>query len=72
MEANSATGSKYYELIPNKQDYIAVRNQNWNPNYSVLRVNDSTFSIDTYEIVNGHSQKIDETYELKKTGYARR
>lgn len=72
MEANSATGSKYYELIPNKQDYIAVRNQNWNPSYSVLRVNDSTFSIDTYEIVNGHTQKIDETYELKKTGYARR
>lgn len=27
MEANSATGSKYYELIPAQQDYIAERSQ---------------------------------------------
>lgn len=68
MEANSATGSKYYELIPNQQDYIAARSQNWNPSYSVIRVNHSTFAIDTYEIVDGKTQKIDHTFELKKTG----
>ncbi len=72
MEANSATGSKYYELIPNKQDYIAVRSQNWNPSYSVIGVNNSTFTIDTYEIVNGQPQKIDQTFKLKKTDIARR
>lgn len=72
MEANSATGSKYYELIPNQQDYIAVRSQNWNPSYSVIRVNNSTFSIDTYEIADGQTQKIDQTFELKKTNASRR
>lgn len=72
MEANSATGSKYYELIPNQQDYIAVRNQNWNPSYSVIRVNQNTFSIDTYEIADGRPQKIDQTFTLKKTDIARR
>ncbi|MDK2967921.1 metallophosphoesterase [Lacrimispora sp.] len=72
MEANSATGSKYYELIPGKQDYIAVRNQNWNPTYSVIRINSNTFAIDTYEIADGKTRKIDDTYELKKTSASRR
>ncbi len=72
MEANSSTGSKYYELIPNQQDYIAVRNQNWNPTYSVIRINNNTFSIDTYEITGGQTQKIDQTFTLKKTDIARR
>lgn len=72
MEANSSTGSKFYELIPVQQDYIAARNQNWNPTYSVIRINSSTFSIDTYEIANGNVQKIDETFELKKTNTSRR
>lgn len=72
MEANSSTGSKYYELIPNQQDYIAARSQNWNPTYSVIKVNHNTFSIDTYEIVNGQPQNIDKTFELKKTSAARR
>ncbi|MEY8355219.1 hypothetical protein AALB39_17940 [Lachnospiraceae bacterium 54-53] len=72
MEANSSTGSKYYELIPSQQDYIAARNQNWNPTYSVIRVNPSTFTIDTYEIAGGQLQKIDQTFSLKKTDVARR
>ena len=72
MEANSATGSKFYELIPNKQDYIAARSQNWNPSYSVIRVNSTTFAIDTYELVNGESRRIDEPFELKKTDVSRR
>lgn len=72
MEANSSTGSKYYELIPNQQDYIAARSQNWNPTYSVIKVNHNSFSIDTYEIVNGQPQNIDKTFELKKTSAARR
>ena len=27
MSSNSATGSKYYNLIPQQQDYIAARSQ---------------------------------------------
>lgn len=72
MEANSSTGSKFYELIPVQQDYIAARNQNGNPTYSVIRINSNTFAIDTYEIVNDKSQKIDKTFELKKTNPSRR
>ena len=29
MTANSASGSKYYELVSTQQDYIAARSQNW-------------------------------------------
>jgi hypothetical protein len=72
MEANSSTGSKFYELIPTKQDYIAARNQNWNPTYSVINVNQNTFSINTYEIAGGKVQNIDETFTLKKTSTSRR
>ncbi|WP_394525242.1 metallophosphoesterase [Lacrimispora sp. JR3] len=72
MEANSSTGSKYYELIPTQQDYIAARNQNWNPTYSVIRINQNTFTIDTYEIAGGRLQNIDQTFTLKKTSTSRR
>lgn len=72
MEANSSTGSKFYELIPTQQDYIAARNQNWNPTYSVIRINQNTFSIDTYEIAGGQLQNIDQTFTLKKTSTSRR
>ena len=37
MTANSASGSKYYELIPSQQDYVANRSQNWLPSYSIHR-----------------------------------
>ena len=36
MSANSASGSKFYELISAQQDYIAQRSQNWLPSYSVI------------------------------------
>ena len=36
MTANSASGSKYYELLSTQQDYIAARSQNWLPSYSVI------------------------------------
>ena len=29
LTANSASGSKFYELIAQQQDYIAARSQNW-------------------------------------------
>lgn len=51
MTSNSATGSKYYELIAAQQDYIAERSQSWLPSYSVIGISDSTFRIDTYQIL---------------------
>jgi 3',5'-cyclic AMP phosphodiesterase CpdA len=67
MTSNSATGSKYYELIAAQQDYIAERSQNWLPSYSVIGISDSTFRIDTYQILdNGQTEKIDDTFTIVK------
>ncbi len=67
MTANSASGSKYYELISAQQDYIASRSQNWLPSYSVISMTSDAFSIDTYQITDdGKAEKIDETFTIKK------
>ena len=68
MTANSASGSKFYELISSQQDYVAVRSQNWLPSYSVINLTADTFSIDTYQITDtGAVEKIDDTFTIRKT-----
>lgn len=49
MEANSSTGSKFYELIPAQQDYIAERSQTWTPSYSVINMTETALTITTYD-----------------------
>ena len=49
MEANSSTGSKFYELIPAQQDYIAERSQTWTPSYSVVNMTETALTITTYD-----------------------
>ena len=67
MTANSASGSKFYELIAPQQDYVAVRSQNWLPSYSVINLSEDAFSIDTYQITeSGKTEKIDETFTIRK------
>ena len=67
MSANSASGSKFYELINPQQDYIAERSQNWLPSYSVITMSDSSFAIDTYQITdNGSVEAIDRTFTIQK------
>ena len=67
MSANSASGSKFYELIGNQQEYIANRSQNWLPSYSVISLSADTFGIDTYQITEaGTAEKIDDTFTIKK------
>ena len=69
MSANSASGSKYYELISAQQDYIAERSQNWLPSWSVITMSEDSFSIDTYQITaDGTTEKIDDTFTIVKTG----
>ena len=68
MTANSASGSKYYELIGTQQDYVANRSQNWLPSYSIITMTEDTFQIDTYQILdNGSTEKIDDTFTIVKT-----
>lgn len=49
FEANSATGSKYYQLIGTQQDYIAARSQSWRPTYSVIDFTETTLTVKTYD-----------------------
>lgn len=67
MSANSASGSKYYELISTQQDYIAARSQNWLPSYSVISMSATEFSIDSYQITAaGSIERIDDTFTIVK------
>ena len=71
MTANSASGSKFYELISSQQDYVAARSQNWLPSYSVINLTADSFSIDTYQITDtGAVEKIDDTFTIRKTAAA--
>lgn len=67
LTANSSTGSKFYELIPQQQSYIAYRNQNWKPSYSVISLNDNQFSIATYSIDGENATQVDSTFTIEKT-----
>ncbi|HIZ38321.1 MAG TPA: metallophosphoesterase family protein [Candidatus Anaerobutyricum stercoris] len=66
-EANSATGSKFYNLIPVQQNYIAERSQTWTPTYSVVSVTDDTFSVTTYDATTQEPVAGSSTYTIKKT-----
>lgn len=66
LEANSATGSKYYNLIATQQDYIAERSQTWTPSYSVVDVTANTFSITAYDASTGDVLDGSSTYTIVK------
>lgn len=76
FEANSATGSKYYDLFNPVQDYIAEKSQTYTPTYSVISVTDDTFSVTTYNAgdleagqgtEDGGQLAGSSTYTIKKT-----
>lgn len=64
MTANSSSGSKYYDLVPRMQSYIANRWQEDVPTYSVIDVTDNTFTINTYRTDN--DRKLMKPLRLKK------
>ena len=49
VAAGSATGSKFYDLQQTKQYYLADRNGERTPSYSVVEVNGNTLSLKTYD-----------------------
>ena len=68
MTANSASGSKFYELIAAQQDYIAARSQNWLPSYSVIEMDEDSFSIITYQVTaEGKTEAIDDAFTIQKS-----
>ena len=69
LEANSATGSKFYNLIASKQDYISERSQTWTPSYSVVTVTDNSFSVKTYDASTRQELAGSSSYKIvKKAG----
>ena len=64
MTAGSSSGSKYYDLGPRQQSYIANRWQQDVPTYSVIDITDTTFTINTYR--TDTEEKIDETFSIAK------
>lgn len=70
FEANSATGSKFYQLIGTQQDYIAARCQSWRPTYSVIDITETTLTVSTYDAATNEKLiadgGIDTTYTIVK------
>ena len=64
MTAGSSSGSKYYDLVPRQQSYIANRWQQDVPTYSVIDITDTTVTINTYR--TDTEEKIDETFSIAK------
>ena len=64
MTANSSSGSKYYDLVPRMQSYIANRWQEDVPTYSLVDITDKSFTINTYRTDN--NEKIDSSFSIRK------
>lgn len=66
LEANSATGSKFYNLITAQQDYISERSQSWTPSYSVIDVTDDSFTVTAYDAATGKELDGSSKYKIVK------
>jgi predicted phosphodiesterase len=64
ITVNSASGSKYYDLVETDTAYRAARWQGEEPSYSCVEITDSSFSITTY--TSDDNEQID-TYSISKT-----
>lgn len=64
MTANSASGSKYYDLTSRQQTYVANRWQEDVPSYSVVDITEDSFTINTYR--TDTNEKIDTEFTILK------
>lgn len=65
MTASSSSGSKYYDLVPRQQTYIAARWQEDVPTYSVIEIDKTSFTINTYR--TDTNEAIDTTFTITKS-----
>ncbi len=65
LTASSSSGSKYYDLVPRQQTYIANRWQEDVPTYSLIDVTETTMTINTYRTDNDAA--IDNTVTIVKS-----
>lgn len=65
MTANSSSGSKYYDLVARQQTYIAARWQEDVPTYSVIDIDETSFTINTYR--TDTNEPIDSQFTIVKS-----
>ena len=65
LTAGSSSGSKYYDLVPRQQTYIASRWQQDVPTYSVINVTETTLTLKTYR--TDTDEAIDTQFMLVKS-----
>lgn len=66
LTGDSASGSKYYDLVARKQSYIASRWQQDIPTYSVIDVDSDSLTVNTYRTDTGEA--IDTTFTIYHNG----
>ena len=64
VTANSASGSKYYEIQNMAFPYAAVKNQEHVPTYSKVTVTGTEFTITTYRVSSG---SVVDTFTIRRT-----
>ena len=64
LTAGSSSGSKYYDLTPRKQSYIANRWQEDVPTYTIVNVDKQSVTINTYR--TDTNEKIDDQVRIVK------
>lgn len=65
LTAGSSSGSKYYDLVPRKQTYIAENWQQDVPTYSVIDMTETTLTLNTYR--TDTDKKIDSQFMIVKS-----
>ncbi len=71
ITANSASGSKYYDLQAVPETYAAVRQQLRTPTYSNIEVTENTFRISTYRADTGAELDTYTIYKGQVSGISR-
>ena len=65
LTAGSSSGSKYYDLVPRTQTYIAKNWQQDVPTYSVIDMTETTLTLNTYR--TNDDTKIDSQFMIVKS-----
>ena len=64
ITANSSTGSKYYKLIKNQQDYVEARSQENQSSYTIIDITKERIQLNTFFTESG--KKVDKTIVITK------
>lgn len=64
ITANSSSGSKYYKLLENQQDYVGARSQENQSSYSIIDISKERIQLNTFFTESG--KKMDKTIIITK------